>query len=223
RPGADPNQYDFQIRWLTPTVEVDLCGHATLAAAHALWTEPLYHDQPFEGDVLKLWSPRSGHLPVTRDNGRYVLDFPLLAGEPIEPSGELVAALGGLRPITAREGQDILAVFENKRDVLELRPDMGALAAIETRCVVATAPATSHDYVCRVFGPRVGVNEDHATGSAQCLAAPYWAEQLGKTHLTAHQVSPRGAVFDLNLAEGSDRIRIGGSARTYLRGSVEIR
>jgi len=204
----------YQIRWLTPTIEVDLCGHATLAAAHVAWTE-LGH----RGDTLELDAPRSGRLGVRKaDHARYTLDFPALPPTQIEIDEAVSAALG-IRPAEMLQSKwDYIAVYENKRDVPALNPDIRAIKQIDARGIIATAPATSHDFVSRFFAPRSGVDEDHATGSAHCSLAPYWAQRLGRQSLSGHQVSPRGAEIGCTLA--GDRVELTGGAVTYMRGEI---
>lgn len=205
---------DYAIRWFTPTEEVDLCGHATLASAHVLWTE-----LGFESDSI-VFASRSGPLTVSRRDGLLELDFPESSLEPAGVSTPLVRALGR-QPAEAYRGKDLLCVFDNKRDVHELEPDFAALARVEgVRGVICTAPGASHDYVCRFFGPAVGVNEDPATGSAQCMLAPYWSKRLGKTTLAAHQVSARGGEMTCRVNDPAGRVKIAGHAVTYLKGEI---
>ena len=209
---------DYEIRWFTPTVEVELCGHATLASAHALWAH-LGH----AGDRLELDSHYSGRLTVRHsEEGRYTLDFPRIPAEPVEMSDPtveaVIRALGTAPEAMLRSKWDYMAVYANKRDVHGLTPDGRALRAIEARGVIATAPGASHDFVSRFFGPRSGVDEDHATGSAHCTLAPYWAERLGRSSVVGHQVSPRGA--EIACAIAGDRVELTGGAVTYLAGEI---
>ncbi len=208
------------IRWFTPTVEVDLCGHATLAAAHVLWNHV-----GLKGDRL-VFSSRSGPLPVERlrEAGRdlIVLDFPATPPKPVADA-ELTAALAaalGQAPVEVLRSRDLLAVFDNKRDVHELAPDMARLRDLGVYAVIATAPGAGHDFVSRFFAPRQGVDEDPVTGSAHCTLTPYWAKRLGKPILTAHQVSRRGG--ELFCEDRGHRVRIGGAAVTYLEGRISV-
>ncbi|MBX3364746.1 MAG: PhzF family phenazine biosynthesis protein [Phycisphaeraceae bacterium] len=203
----------YDIRWFTPTTEVDLCGHATLASAHVLWKH-----LGVAGDNLVFHS-RSGALPVARDRDMLVLDFPARPAASVPVTPEIAAALGRM-PAELYQARDYMAVFENKRDVHELVPDMAALAAIASHGFIVTAPATRHDFVCRFFAPAVGVPEDSVTGSAHCTLVPFWAKRLGKSSLTSHQVSRRGG--ELFCQDRGDRILIGGRCADYLTGQISV-
>lgn len=209
--GSTAGEASYHVRWFTPVVEVELCGHATLAAAHVLW----HHVGERAARIV--FDSKSGKLPVERQGDLTVLDFPSRPGEPIPVSDELVAALGR-RPVEAYKSRDVMAVFENKRDVHELTPDMARVAAIDAIGVIATAPGAGHDFVSRFFGPRVGIPEDHVTGSAHCTLAPYWARKLGKSRVTGHQVSRRGGEIVCEVA--GDRVKIGGHCVLYLEGRI---
>jgi PhzF family phenazine biosynthesis protein len=200
------------IRWFTPTDEVDLCGHATLAAGH-VWFEEL----GFAGERLVLGSA-SGELTVEREGGRLVLDFPARpAGEPVEAPA-LLAALGLAAAREVRPGAYWTVVVEDEAAVRALRPDMAALAAHEP--VIVTAPGESADFVSRFFCPGWGVDEDPVTGSAHCTTAPYWAERLGRSELVAHQLSARGGTVHCEVR--GERVRLGGECALYLRGTIEV-
>lgn len=206
----------YQLRWFTPELEMDLCGHATVAAAHVLWTEV------GERAERIVFESRSGDLPVVRQGGKIWIDFPARPGVVEAMDEALVAALGA-RPAEMRRARDVLCVFESKREVLELRPDMGRLAAVRTECgVIVTAPGARHDFVSRFFAPRAGVPEDPVTGSAHCTLVPYWAERLGKCELTAHQVSRRGGELWCRLDASRGRVHMGGEAVTYMRGTIGV-
>ena len=208
--------HEFELRWFTPTVEVELCGHATLASAHVL-----YQHLGFDGAEIVFHS-QSGPLRVSRDEaGRLTLDFPARPPPPItqHPDG----LLDGLRatPLHLLAGPDLVCVFNSEADVRALHPDMARLGQVEYRGVIATAPGTEGvDFVSRFFGPRVGVPEDPVTGSAHTTLVPYWAERLQKTHLHARQVSARGG--DLWCELRQDRVLMSGHAVTYLRGEIEV-
>lgn len=206
---------DYNIRWFTPTQEVDLCGHATLAAAHVLWNETRDTRETI------VFESRSGLLTVSRDGDRIVLDFPELAAHPVDVTTPLVRALGR-QPAEVFQAKNTLCVFENKRDIHELQPDFGLLAALPTFGVIVTAPASGHDFVCRYFAPRAGVPEDPVTGSAHCTLVPYWAKRLGKAALLSHQVSSRGGELWCRHDAQRARVHIAGHAVTYLRGTIEI-
>ena len=215
------------IRWFSPIMEIDLCGHATLAAAHAL-----LHEGQLPCDTVNFRSPISGLLPVHRMEHLYVLDFPAVTATPMRNDDKLareISAALGRQPAELFLGRDIMAVFDNKRDVHELAPDFAKLAAlshIKHLGLVATAPAVGHDFVSRCFYPRAGVNEDAVTGSAHCMLTPYWAARLGKVHLSAHQVSHRsGELFcEFKPGQGNkdDRVLIGGHAVTVSFGQLMI-
>lgn len=208
-PGEDGG---LVIRWFTPTDEVDLCGHATLAAGH-VWFEEL----GFAGERLVLGSA-SGELTVEREGGRLVLDFPArLAGEPVSAPA-LLAALGLEAAREVRPGAYWTVVVEHESTVRALRPDMAALAAHEP--VIVTAPGEAADFVSRFFCPGWGVDEDPVTGSAHCTTAPYWAERLGRSELVAHQLSARGGTVHCEVR--GERVRLGGECALYLRGRIEV-
>ncbi|MGF7174210.1 PhzF family phenazine biosynthesis protein [Azospirillum doebereinerae] len=207
----------FELRWFTPAVEVDLCGHATLATAFVLSTllEP-------GRDRLDFVTRQAGTLTVTREGDLFTLDFPSRPAEPVaSPDPRLAAALGGPAPSAILAGRDYLVVYDNEEQVRALSPDMGALAKLDRFAVCATAPGKGGvDFVSRFFAPAQGIPEDPVTGSAHCTLIPYWAERLGKTTLTARQVSARGG--ELACALAGDRVKIGGKAVLYLEGSIVV-
>jgi len=203
----------YRIRWFTPAVEVDLCGHATLAAAHVLF-ERL---EPGLGEVE--FASRSGPLRVRHDGQRLALDFPSQPATRREPPAGFAAALGGA-PRETLEAMDLMAVFEREEEVRALRPDFRALAACETRGIIATAPGNDVDFVSRFFAPRVGIDEDPVTGSAHCTLVPFWAGRLERRELRARQVSARGGELWCELK--GDRVRIAGNAALYLEGTITI-
>jgi PhzF family phenazine biosynthesis protein len=213
RAGA-PAEYD--IRWFTPAVEIDLCGHATLASAHVLFT----HLGLAETQVT--FHSQSGPLRVTREaDGRLTLDFPSRPPQELttHPTG-LTDALGAT-PLRVLASRDLLVTFNSEAEVQALRPDMARLAALEYVGVIATASGTGElDFVSRFFGPRVGVPEDPVTGSAHSTLIPFWAEKLGKTELRARQISPRGG--DLWCRLRGDRVDISGYAVTYAAGELLV-
>ncbi len=207
-----PQGEELSIRWFTPTVEVDLCGHATLAAAHVLVSEARCQ-APIR------FESASGVLGVAAEGDRLVLDFPAKPGEPVAETAELSAALGAA-PREVRKAQDFLCIYDRAEDVLALRPDMSALAGLAARGVIATAPGTDCDFVSRFFAPGCGIPEDPVTGSAHCTLMPYWAEKTGLKTLFARQISARGGELWCELA--GDRVKIGGRCVTYLRGEISI-
>ena len=209
----------FDLRWFTPTVEVDLCGHATLAAAHVL-----FHELEQSGDVITFDS-RSGPLVVTRlPDEKLELDFPATPAAVRDDPGLLhaVSSAIGLTPSWLGESKfDLFAVLPDAASVAQLRPDFARIAAAGARGLIVTAIGGSDcDFVSRFFGPQSGIPEDPATGSAHCALAPYWAARLGKTKLHARQLSARGG--ELWCAVAGDRVKIAGRAVLYLRGEISI-
>ncbi|HSB94962.1 MAG TPA: PhzF family phenazine biosynthesis protein [Spongiibacteraceae bacterium] len=208
-PGSD----EIPLRWFTPTVEVDLCGHATLAAAHVLFR----HVMPSARQLT--FTTRSGNLIVSTDGDRLTLDFPARPGVSIEVSEQLVAALG-VRPAEAFLARDLLVILDCEADVKNLRPDFARIAALDVFAVIVSAPGETVDFVSRFFAPGAGIPEDPVTGSAHCTLVPYWAARLGKSSLTAKQLSARGG--DLNCRLAGDRVFISGSTVEYLRGEIDV-
>jgi PhzF family phenazine biosynthesis protein len=204
----------FRIRWFTPAAEVDLCGHATLAAAFVI-----FNVEGFSGTSIELDS-RSGVLRVRRDGELLTLDFPADPIRPVDPPAGLAEALGA-RPLEVLRGKtDYLAVFESGDVIAALRPDFRKLRAIEARGVICTARGRSVDFVSRFFAPQVGIDEDPVTGSAHTSLAPYWAGKLGRLEMNAIQLSPRRGWLKVRLA--GDRVEIGGHARAYLEGHIAL-
>ncbi len=208
-----PREENAPLRWFTPTVEVDLCGHATLAAGHVLFA---YH---YPALKKLTFSTRSGLVAVSREGDRLRLDFPSRPGTRIDVSDALASALGA-RPQEAYLARDTLAVFETEAAIRELRPDFGRIAALDTFAVIASAPGIEVDFVSRFFGPRAGVPEDPVTGSAHCTLVPYWATRFGKSTLTAKQLSRRVGELDCELR--GDRVAIAGRTVEYLRGEINV-
>lgn len=204
---------DFDLRWFTPEIEVDLCGHATLGAAFVLFTE-----RGFSGDQVRFHS-RSGLLTVIRAGDILTLDFPSRPAVSCAAPEALLRGLGA-QPIEVGKARDYLAVFACEADVRALKPDFTVLRPLDCLGIIATAPGTDCDFVSRFFAPGAGVDEDPATGSSHCTLTPYWAEKLGRTGLFARQVSRRGGEMFCELA--GDRVRIGGHAVLYQRGEIEV-
>jgi len=203
----------WQIRWFTPTTEVDLCGHATLAAAHVLFglSDAQSSHVTFES--------RSGPLNVFRDGDVLTLDFPAQPAIPSEIPDQLVDALG-VRPIELYRAADFMAVFKREKDIADISPDFRRLAMLDTRGVIITAQGDDFDFVSRFFAPRYGIDEDPVTGSAHCTLAPYWAKRLGRSDLTARQLSRRSGTLRCSVV--ADRVRISGRAVTYMTGTIVI-
>jgi len=209
-----PKDGGFHLRWFTPGVEVDLCGHATLAAAHVIMD--IRREVP-DGRVA--FDSKSGELIVNRDGDLYALDFP--ARPPVETAfdDKLIDALGA-KPTMVLGARDYLCVFDTEADVRAVKPNMEKLAAIDRFATIITAPGTDCDFVSRFFAPAKGVPEDPVTGSAHCTLIPYWAKRLGKTKLFARQVSPRGG--ELWCEHRGDRVTIAGRAVKYLEGTIVV-
>lgn len=205
----------WQLRWFTPTQEVDLCGHATLATAHVLSTE-------LGVDGVLSFATRSGTLRVEAlGDARYTLDFPAVKLAPADPDHRVAEALG-CRVLEAAKPLDnpwqwVYRVADQSV-VAGLRPDFSALAAAADYGIAVTAPGDRHDFVSRFFIPSAGVDEDPVTGSAHCLLTPFWAERLNKMQLLARQISDRGG--ELRCALDGDRVKLTGSAVSYARGEI---
>jgi predicted PhzF superfamily epimerase YddE/YHI9 len=207
-----PRSDNAPLRWFTPAIEVDLCGHATLATAHVLFR---YHYP----DATQLsFETRSGILRVTRVGDRLGLDLPSRPGRRVDVTDALAAALGA-RPREAYLARDLLAIFDSEKDVRNMRPDMGRLAALDAFAVMVSAPGDTVDFVSRFFAPRAGIAEDPVTGSAHSTLVPYWAERIGRTRLTARQLSARGGELECELS--GDRVLATGGTVAYLRGEID--
>ena len=203
----------FDLRWFTPAVEVDLCGHATLAAAHVIYEHLGWR----EGNVQ--FQTRSGQLTVERNEDLLTLDFPARPASVCDAPRELMEGLGA-KPVLVAKSRDYLVVFDSEDDVHGLRPDMGKLMQLDCLGVIVTAPGKACDFVSRFFAPRAGVAEDPVTGSAHCTLIPYWAERLGRSKLRALQISKRGG--ELFCEHRGERVGIGGRAVTYSTGFLHV-
>jgi PhzF family phenazine biosynthesis protein len=205
----------YEIRWMTPATEVDLCGHATLASAWVVF-EKL---EPGRREVT--FSSKSGPLQVSREGDSLALDFPSRPAEPAEGAKDaLGAALGRVPRESWASSRDYMAVFDSEEEVRGLRPDMARTAALDGHAVIATAPGREVDFVSRFFAPAFGIAEDPVTGSAHCTLVPYWAKRLGKSRLSAWQVSARGG--ELVCEDHGTRVSIGGRVAPYLEGAIEV-
>jgi PhzF family phenazine biosynthesis protein len=217
-PARDPAASRWSLRWFTPEVEIDLCGHATLASAHVLAERGA-----LPPGTTARFDTRSGELTARRDADRIVLDFPATPATATALPDGLLGALGLADDEVEAAGRNdayvVLQIGDPTR-VEALAPDFGALRAVDVRAVVVTARgrANGPDITSRVFGPAVGIDEDPVTGSAHCLLAPWWADQLGRTVLQAHQASPRGGDMEVRLV--GDRVELVGSAVTVWRGDI---
>ena len=204
----------YALRWFTPAGEIDLCGHATLAAAHVVLTQL----EPGRQQVT--FHTCSGPLPVQKQGDRYEMDFPAYTLSPV-PVTEAMAAAFGARPTAAYLGRDLLCVFDRAEDVLALKPDMDKLLKVKGALMQVTAPGMEgYDCVSRSFAPKMGVPEDPVCGSGHCHIIPYWAQKLGKTRFVARQASPRGGTLYCRL-EG-DRVILAGRAVLYARSELML-
>jgi PhzF family phenazine biosynthesis protein len=204
---------DFDLRWMTPTVEADLCGHATLASAHVI-----FHHVGRRKETVSFQS-HSGELRVDRKMDQLILDFPSQPACECKLPKNLA---GGLRaqPKTVLKGRDYLAVFEREDDVAAINPDFEVLKELDSQGVIVTAAGDSCDFVSRYFAPAAGIPEDPVTGSTHCALIPYWSKRLGKGELRARQISKRGG--ELFCEDRGDRVGIGGNAVTYLDGHFHV-
>ncbi len=203
----------YHLRWFTPKVEVDLCGHATLASAYVV-----FHYLTPGADAVA-FQTRSGELTVRRDGELLSMDFPAREPTRCNCPPELAQALGRT-PVEIWKARDFMAVYSSEEEVRGLEPDMGALAKIDMFAVIVTAPGKEADFVSRFFAPGSGVPEDPVTGSAHCTLVPYWAKRLGKTRFNALQVSSRGGELCCELR--GDRVTIAGRAVRYLEGAIYL-
>ena len=208
---------NWSLRWFTPAVEVDLCGHATLASAHALWEGEILHPS----DEAR-FETRSGLLSARRRGDLIELDFPAARVESETAPGGLLEALGTKAVSFGRARDDFFVELPNESAVRQLAPDFGKLSGLTKRGVIVTSRAddAKFDFVSRFFAPAVGIDEDPVTGSAHCSLTPFWAERLRKNELMAYQASARGGV--LRVRVDGDRVKIAGRAVTVLRGELAV-
>jgi PhzF family phenazine biosynthesis protein len=205
----------FDLRWFTPAVEVDLCGHATLASAHVLWETGLL--TPSEE---ARFHTRSGLLEARRREGEIEMDFPATPAEPVKAPLALSEALGVIATYIGMSVFDYLVEVDSENTLRKMQPDFQKLKEFPVRGVIVTSKAASvaYDFVSRFFAPAAGVDEDPVTGSAHCCLAPYWSERLGKERMVAYQASERGGAVRVRVA--GDRVLLGGKAVTVLRGEI---
>jgi PhzF family phenazine biosynthesis protein len=208
------------LRWFTPTVEVDLCGHATLASAHTLW-EAGYLPQ---GEIAR-FQTRSGLLTAAQVDGWIELDFPATPPTPATPPPALIEALGAKPIYVGKSRFDYLVEVASAEEVRQFTPDIAALRSLDVRGVMVTSrgdrdqrDGLDFDFISRFFAPGSGINEDPVTGSAHCCLTPHWASRLGKETFLAHQASARGGTLRIRLA--GDRVHLAGQAVTILRGTL---
>jgi PhzF family phenazine biosynthesis protein len=211
-----PEGGDYLLRWFTPTVEVPLCGHATLASAAVV----LEQVEPERQQVV--FHTASGPLTVKRAASGYVMDFPARLSSPVSPPPGLAAALGAVPVEVLADSYNYLAVLESAQSVRTLAPDFAAIARLDRGGLIVTAQDSGqpYDIVSRFFVPAKGIAEDPVTGSAHCALMPYWAKRLGRNHLRAYQASPRGGDIECRLV--GDRVELSGTCVFYLEGAVEV-
>ena len=203
----------FDLRWFTPEIEIDLCGHATLASGHIL-----FNHMDFRGDEIHFQS-RSGPLKVIKNGDLLTLDFPASNNLPVMQFEELTDGLG-VRPLEVVKSRDYLALYGSESNILEIQPDFSKLKNLDSLGIIITAPGDNSDFVSRFFAPAAGVNEDPVTGSAHTMLIPFWADKLKKNKLHAYQISKRGGELWCELV--NDRVLISGKAVTYLEGEITI-
>lgn len=203
----------YGLRWFTPTFEIDLCGHATLATAFVIFNALGSNES-----VLR-FQTKSGELIVERAGERLVMDFPSRPPVACDVPEGLIEAIGK-EPLEVLRSRDYFLVYESEQDILDIQPNFSKLAEIPTHAVIVTAKCDKSDFVSRFFALEAGINEDPVTGSAHCNLIPYWAEKLGKTEMFARQVSARGGELYCELK--GDRVKIGGNAVLYLKGEIYV-
>jgi len=204
----------YEIRWFSPSVEVDLCGHATLASAFVIFN---YMDTLIE--EITFVSSKSGKLTVSREKDLLKMNFPSQPPKQCNPPQELLEALGR-KPIEVLSSEDYLAVFQTEDEIVSLKPDMEKLKRLPLRGIIVTAKGKKADFVSRFFAPKLGINEDPVTGSAHCTLIPYWKTRMGKKTFYAQQVSQRGG--ELFCEDCENRVAIAGKAVKYMQGTITI-
>lgn len=209
-----PEGNGYHIRWFTPAIEVDLCGHATLATAHALYAEMGY-----EGEQV-VFNSKSGLLTVSKKGDLYTMNFPTDELKTVPIPNEITTALGVQPTEVFRGKDDYLAIFDNQATIENFTPDFKILGQLKARGVIASAKGDAVDFISRCFFPAAGIDEDPVTGSAHTTMTPYWAKKLNKTTLSARQLSARGGVLECTYL--GDRVNISGQAVTYLRGKITL-
>lgn len=209
-----PNGEHYDIRWFTPTFEIELCGHATLASAYVI-----FDILQSENELVRFRSHMSGELTVEKQGEMFVLDFPSRPPTPTEALPGLIESIGK-EPREVLRGRDFFLVFDTESEIRSIEPNFTELLKVPTHGVIVTAPGEDCDFVSRFFAPEVGVFEDPVTGSAHCNLIPFWAERLGKTEMYARQVSYRGGELFCELR--GDRVKIGGHAALYMKGEIHV-
>jgi PhzF family phenazine biosynthesis protein len=204
----------YEIKWFTPKVEVNLCGHATLATAHVIFNHLNYAREEI------IFQSKSGILKVHKSGKSLVLDFPAAQIDSAIITKELSTSIGRLPMAAYKSEQKLMALFEDEKIIRNISPDFEKLRNLDFMGVIVTAPGDKVDFVSRFFAPRVGINEDPVTGSAHTVLIPFWADRLGKEKMKALQISARTGELDCELK--GNRVLIGGNAVTYLTGEIEI-
>lgn len=208
------SEQGINLRWFTPKKEVDLCGHATLAAAHVL-----YEHLGFKESFIKFYT-KSGELVVTKNESGFSMDFPASFPKVIDAPIDLLEGLGEIEPKAVMSSFDYVVVLNSEEEVKNLKPDFSKWLNLDLRGVVVTAIGTDVDFVSRCFFPKLSINEDPITGSAHCELAPYWSSELGTTHLKGRQISNRSGVVYCELK--GERVILTGSAVDYMSGEITI-
>ena len=209
-----PQDDGYEIKWFTPKVEVDLCGHATLASAHII-----FNHLDSKANQIK-FSSKSGSLEVKKDGDRITLNFPADFCDPMVPPEGLIEALGA-EPLVCYQGKtDFMLIYPDEKIILNMKPDFTKLGKVEARGIIVSAQGEKVDFVSRFFGPAVGINEDPVTGSAHTSLVPYYSRALVKTEMKAKQLSERGGELWVKMM--GNRVEISGYAITYLQGEIEI-
>ncbi len=210
-----PEKDGYRLRWFTPTIEVDLCGHATLASAHILW-----ETNRLSRNMTARFHTASGLLTAQWREEWIELDFPAQSVAAVEVPPHLIEALNVVPSFVGRNAMDFLIEVASESDVRDLKPDFASLAKVPARGVIVTSHSDSpqFDFVSRFFAPAAGINEDPVTGSAHCALGPFWQSRLGKDEFTARQISSRGGVVKVRVA--GERVALGGKAVTVLRGEL---
>lgn len=204
----------YEIRWFTPTFEIDLCGHATLASAYVI-----FEVLKLGANIINFHSHKSGELSVEKNGDVLTLDFPSRPVSPAEVPQSLIEAIGKT-PKEVFKSRDYFLVYENEQEISGINPNFSKLLEIDTLGVIVTAKGDSADFVSRFFAPEVGVFEDSVTGSSHCNLIPFWAERLGKTEMFARQISARGGELFCELK--GERVKIGGNATLYMKGEIYV-
>ena len=208
-----PKGNGFHIRWFSPTNEVDLCGHATLASAYVL-----FHILDYDQNIIEFES-KSGLLKVIKDEDNLILDFPAQPPTPTEISQEIINALN-ITPIECLKSQDLIIVLNDENEVKTIEPNFDEMKKFRMRGIIITAQSKKYDFVARCFFPGSGINEDPVTGSAYTQLTPYWATKLGKDLFNAKQLSARGGELTCELFD--DRVLISGKAVIYMEGKINV-